>query len=81
MGARNWGVSPILLLCSFLWGVVTSYLKDDVVIPFGSRVKSLLSQMLGVCFPSPSFSFDWIVCRYLNFMTFPKILVDNLFYL
>lgn len=39
MECSNWvrgigGMSPILLLYSFSWGVVTSYLKD-VVIPFG----------------------------------------------
>lgn len=71
----------MLLLCSFSPDIVTSYLKEDVVMPFGSHVKCppSIAKCWEFVFPHPPLPFGWIVCRYLNFMNFSKILVDNPF--
>lgn len=74
----NLGMSPISLLYSFQWDLVTSLPEGKCyhAIWFTCEVPSIAKCWDFFFF----FLFGWIVCRYLNFMKFPKILVDNSFF-
>lgn len=54
LGAWDWGMSPSLLLYSSSRDVATSYLEEDVVIPFGRHVKYPPQPNVGSLSPPPT---------------------------